>query len=105
MLRVESKIVEHGIVLVDPFLEFDKVGQVVGNLWVSGDDMSSDKLCCLEWLAADGASTLFGVIHTNVRLDDAFVRRVAVGRRAMDQYTSHQSRFHSPTHSSFCLAP
>jgi hypothetical protein len=78
MLRVKSKVVEHRIVLVDPFLKLGKVGQVVGNLGVSGNDMSSDELCCLERLVTDSASALFGVINANVRVDDAFVRRVAV---------------------------
>jgi hypothetical protein len=78
MLGVESKVVEHGIVLVDSFLELDKVGQIVCNLRMPGDDMTSDEFCCLEWLVADRASALFGVINADVRLDDAFVWRIAV---------------------------
>lgn len=76
MLGVEGKVIEHRIVLVDAFLVFGGVWQIFEQLWMPGHDMTSDKLCCLEWLAADGASALFGVVYADIGVYQAFVRWV-----------------------------
>jgi hypothetical protein len=46
---------------------------------MSRHNVPSDKLCRLEWLAADGAPALFGVVDADVCLDEAFVGGVAAG--------------------------
>jgi hypothetical protein len=77
VLRVESKVVEHRIVLVDAFLEFSEVRQFLEKFWVPRHDVTSDKVCRFEWLVADGASALFWVVDADVCLDETFVGGVA----------------------------
>lgn len=105
VLRVESKVVEHRIVLVDAFLEFSEVRQFLKQFWVPRHDVTSDKVCRFEWLVADGASALFRVVDADVCLDETFVGGVATSELGLSASSRIRPTRTEQTYSCLSLAP
>ena len=105
VLRVESKVVEHRIVLVDPFLEFSEIRQFLEKFWMSRYDVTSDKVCRFERLVADGASALFRVVDADVCLDETFVGGVATSELGLSASSRIRPTRTEQTYSCLSLAP